>query len=73
MHLGVFTVIFGEALLFSSWALTAWGVFAVVAHMFYFPFSEEPGLERRFGDDYRRYKANVPRWLPRLTPWQDSA
>ena len=73
MHLGVFTVIFGEALLFSSWALTAWGVFAVVGHMFYFPFSEEPGLERRFGDDYRRYKANVPRWLPRLTPWQDAA
>lgn len=72
MHLGVFTVIFGEALLFSSWALTAWGVFAVTVHMFYFPFAEEPGLERRFGDDYRRYKANVPRWLPRLTPWQDS-
>ena len=73
MHLGVFTVIFGEALLFSSSALTAWGVFAVVVHMVYFPLAEEPGLERRFGDDYRRYKANVLRWLPRLTPWQDSA
>jgi protein-S-isoprenylcysteine O-methyltransferase Ste14 len=30
---------------------------------------EEPGLERRFGDSYRAYKANVPRWIPRLTPW----
>jgi protein-S-isoprenylcysteine O-methyltransferase Ste14 len=26
---------------------------------------EEPRLERRFGDDYRRYKATVPRWFPR--------
>ena len=26
--------------------------------------------ERRFGDGYRVYKVNVPRWLPRLTPWQ---
>ena len=31
---------------------------------------EEPGLQRRFGDDYRRYKANVPRWVPRATPWE---
>jgi protein-S-isoprenylcysteine O-methyltransferase Ste14 len=30
---------------------------------------EEPGLERRFGGDYRAYKLNVPRWLPRHTPW----
>ena len=30
---------------------------------------EEPALERRFGEDYRRYKANVPRWIPRVAPW----
>ncbi len=39
------------------------------ANAIYFPLVEETGLERRFGDDYRRYKANVPRWIPRLTPW----
>jgi protein-S-isoprenylcysteine O-methyltransferase Ste14 len=27
-------------------------------------FVEEPGLERRFGDSYRRYKQSVNRWLP---------
>jgi len=32
------------------------------------PLSEEPGLERRFGEDYRRYKRAVPRWIPRLVP-----
>jgi hypothetical protein len=36
----------------------------------YIPFFEEPGLERRFGGDYTRYRENVPRWIPRLTPWQ---
>jgi protein-S-isoprenylcysteine O-methyltransferase Ste14 len=34
---------------------------------------EEPGLEKRFGDSYRKYRQNVPRWLPRITPWQDSS
>ncbi|MHA2314349.1 MAG: methyltransferase family protein [Candidatus Hermodarchaeia archaeon] len=30
---------------------------------------EEPDLERRFGDEYRQYKRNVPRWIPRRSPW----
>ena len=28
-----------------------------------------PALEQRFGEDYRLYKANVPRWIPRVPPW----
>jgi protein-S-isoprenylcysteine O-methyltransferase Ste14 len=32
-------------------------------------YGEEPGLEKRFGDSYRQYKRNVPRWLPRRRPW----
>jgi protein-S-isoprenylcysteine O-methyltransferase Ste14 len=31
---------------------------------------EEPRLERRFGADYRRYRAAVPRWFPR---WRKGA
>jgi protein-S-isoprenylcysteine O-methyltransferase Ste14 len=34
---------------------------------------EEPTLERSFGDEFANFKANVPRWLPRLTPWAGSA
>ncbi len=30
---------------------------------------EEPSLNRRYPDEYPRYKSHVPRWLPRLTPW----
>jgi protein-S-isoprenylcysteine O-methyltransferase Ste14 len=31
---------------------------------------EEPTLARRHPGDYPRYKRNVPRWMPRLTPWE---
>ncbi|MFQ5954502.1 MAG: methyltransferase family protein [Kiloniellales bacterium] len=58
-----------EALLFQSWRLAAWMAFFFAVNAVYFPLIEEKGLERRFGDDYHRYKANVPRWIPRLTPW----
>ena len=33
---------------------------------------EEADLEARFGAPYRRYKAAVPCWIPRLTPYEDS-
>jgi protein-S-isoprenylcysteine O-methyltransferase Ste14 len=29
----------------------------------YFILSEEPGLERRFGESYAEYKRAVPRWI----------
>jgi protein-S-isoprenylcysteine O-methyltransferase Ste14 len=67
---GVLAVILGEAALLGSLALLAWaaGVFAVNA--VYLPLVEEPGLRRRFGEEYERYRAAVPRWLPRLRPWR---
>ena len=36
----------------------------------YFPLFEEKDLEKRFGEDYRRYKVHVPRWVPRLRGWK---
>ncbi len=58
-----------EALLLQSWLLAAWMAFFFAVNAVCFQLIEEKGLERRFGDDYRRYKANVRRWIPRLTPW----
>jgi protein-S-isoprenylcysteine O-methyltransferase Ste14 len=40
-----------------------------LANAIYFPLVEEKALESRFGDQYRVYKASVPRWIPRLRPW----
>ncbi len=47
-----------------------WFGFAVLLNVIYIPFVEEQGLEKRFGEDYVRYKENVPRWIPRLTLWE---
>jgi protein-S-isoprenylcysteine O-methyltransferase Ste14 len=36
------------------------------------PFTEEPWLEKRFGDEYREYRARVPRFI-RLAKWGKAA
>ena len=61
---GVAGILAGEALLLRSPRLAAWlGLFIIINEV-YFRLVEEPGLERRFGDEYRRYRAAVPRWIP---------
>ena len=69
MITGVLTVLIGEAALFGSLGILAWaGVFAAL-NAVWFPLVEEPGLRERFGDEYDAYRRNVPRWIPRRTPW----
>lgn len=70
MLLGVFLVLAGEALLFQSWALLIYLLVFIVINAVYFPLSEEKGLLKRFGEDYADYKRNVPRFIPRLTPYK---
>ena len=66
---GVLLVLLAEALLLGSWPLAAWLLVFFAANALYFPLIEEKGLEKRFGADYRVYKANVGRWIPRPRPW----
>ena len=68
----VLFMLLGEALIFQSWPIGGWGLFFFAVNFVYFLLSEEKALERRFGDEYVAYKANVPRWLPRLNPWPRS-
>jgi len=68
----VLFVLCGEALLVGSRPLAEWfGIFLLI-NLIYIPLLEEPGLEERFGQPYRVYKQNVPRWIPRLKPWDDN-
>jgi protein-S-isoprenylcysteine O-methyltransferase Ste14 len=72
MITAVVTVLAGEAALFGSVPLLFWCLaFFGLNHLF-FVAHEEPGLVRRFGDDYLAYRDNVPRWVPRGTPWTPS-
>ena len=70
MITGALCILLGKAIFFGSWWLLAWFGFCLILNLIYIPLSEEPGLVRRFGDDYLHYKQNVPRWIPRLTPWE---
>lgn len=67
---GVLFMLAAECLLLGSWTLALWLAAFFTANAFYLPLVEEKGLERRFGEDYRLYKANVPRWIPRPRPWR---
>ena len=68
---GVIMMIMGEAAVFASLGIFIWGAAFLIINTFYFKYSEEIGLEKRFGEEYARYKKNVPRWIPRLTKWED--
>ena len=70
MITGALCILLGEAIFFDSPWLLGWFGFALIVNLIYIPLSEEPGLAKRFGDDYLIYKRNVPRWIPRLTPWE---
>ena len=67
---GVLCVLLGETLLFGSTSLLAWLALVFAVNAIYLPLVEEPGLRQRFGADYDAYRAAVPRWVPRLHPWQ---
>jgi protein-S-isoprenylcysteine O-methyltransferase Ste14 len=69
MITGVLLVICGEALVLRSSRVLEWAVTFAVINMVYIPLLEEPGLEQRFGEEYREYKKNVRRWVPRLRAW----
>ena len=69
MITGALFMLLAEAMLFHSWPIAIWMAVFFFLNTVYFQFSEEKGLEKRFGDDYRVYKAHVPRWIPRLRAW----
>jgi protein-S-isoprenylcysteine O-methyltransferase Ste14 len=64
MMVGVWLVLLGEALVFSSIALGLWFVVFCSLCLVIIPVWEEPDLEKRFGDSYREYKCKTPRWIP---------
>lgn len=70
MITAVGTLLLGEAVFFGSLWILAWAGLFLLVNAVYFPLGEEPGLERRFGAEYRAYKRAVPRWIPRRHPWR---
>ena len=67
---GLSMIILGESMIFYSIELFGFFLFVVILNHVYFVYSEEPGLIKRFGNDYIEYKKNVPRWIPKIRPWK---
>ena len=70
MITGVVLILLAESLIFYSSALCIWSIVFACVNIIYFILSEEPGLRKRFGKEYEEYCNNVPRIVPRLTPWK---
>ena len=70
MYVAVLAIILGQALLFASGATLLYAGIAFAAVLLFVRFYEEPTLERTYGDEYREYRRNVRRWMPRLRPWR---
>jgi protein-S-isoprenylcysteine O-methyltransferase Ste14 len=66
MYIGVALVIAGEAWLFHSRHIVIYLVCVLVIVNFFVLFYEEPTLSRQFGEEYERYRARVPRWIPNI-------
>jgi protein-S-isoprenylcysteine O-methyltransferase Ste14 len=70
MYVAVVAMILGQALLFASLGLLVYGALTwLCTHVFVVGY-EEPTLRVQFGREYEIYRANVPRWLPRIRPWR---
>ena len=70
MYLAVIAAILGQAMIFGSlelliYALAVWAMMASFVRWY-----EEPLLQNRYGEEYRRYRQGVRAWVPRLHPWQ---
>lgn len=69
MYVSLLAVLLGQALFFGSTDILIYaGIVWLAFHLFVIGY-EEPTLNKTFGGEYETYKAHVPRWIPRLTPW----
>jgi protein-S-isoprenylcysteine O-methyltransferase Ste14 len=70
IYIAVVAVILGQALLMGDWRLIVYGALLWLSFHVFVVAYEEPTLEQMFGKDYEAFRAAVPRWIPRLTPWR---
>ena len=69
MYVSVVSVILGQALILGNVTLLEYGGLVwLLFHLFVLAY-EEPTLRSSFGVEYKLFSTDVPRWIPRVTPW----
>ena len=69
MYFGVYAIILGNALILGDQWIIHYATAVALGFIAFVLLYEEPTLRRQFGDEYREYCKNVPRFIPRLRPW----
>ncbi len=73
IYAAVLSVIIGQSVVFADLRILEYAALVWVGfHVFVLAY-EEPKLRATFGAEYDVFCAHVPRWLPRLRPWQATA
>ncbi len=73
MYLGDLFLVLGWSFYFTSPLLLLYAIFLSMFFHGGVIYREEPWLESQFQEQWQIYKRNVPRWLPRVKPWQHSS
>tara|TARA_Y100000588_G_C13638717_1_gene662780 strand:- start:22 stop:519 length:498 start_codon:yes stop_codon:yes gene_type:complete len=66
MMMAIWCILLGESILFQSLYISLWLLTFLTLCLVLIPLFEEPQLERRFGEAYKIYKSQVPRWIFRI-------
>jgi protein-S-isoprenylcysteine O-methyltransferase Ste14 len=70
MYVAVVSAILGQGLILGNVRLLVYGALVwLLFHLFVLGY-EEPTLRASFGSEYKDFCAEVPRWIPRFTPWR---
>ena len=70
MYVSVLAIVLGQALLFGDWQLIVYAALFWLACHAHVILYEERTLQRKFRAEYAAFRAKVPRWMPRLSPWR---
>lgn len=63
MYLGVFLLVMGESLWFSSFRLLGYALLLFAVFHLVVKYLEEPHLRNKYGEPYLEYCRKVPRWI----------
>ena len=70
IYVAVVSTILGQGLVLGNLTLLEYGGLVwLLFHLFVLVY-EEPTLRASFGSEHKKFCAEVPRWIPRFTPWR---
>jgi len=70
IYVAVVAIILGQGVLMGDGRLIPYGALLWLSFHAFVVVYEEPTLEQTFGKEYEAFRAAVPRWIPRITPWR---